>query len=111
MLEIAARRKGFKNVDDMMESDPRVAENLDLLLDQVLMSDALRGIRLAAKEDVNLGLKQGLSAVDMQGRAQKMLEKEQAQRAEIKTLLDDILGNDEQSALDASDNILTAVRG
>tara|TARA_R110002012_G_scaffold88674_1_gene218191 strand:- start:44 stop:4264 length:4221 start_codon:yes stop_codon:yes gene_type:complete len=110
MLEIAARRKGFKNVDDMMESNPKVAENLDLLLDQVLMSDALRGIRLAAKEDVNLGLKQGLSAVDMQGRAQKMLEKEQAQRAEIKTLLDDILGNDEQSALDASDNILTAVR-
>tara|TARA_R110001592_G_scaffold58761_1_gene177795 strand:- start:42 stop:3836 length:3795 start_codon:yes stop_codon:yes gene_type:complete len=110
MLEIAARRKGFKNVDAMMESDPKVAENLDLLLDQVLMSDALRGIRLAAKEDVNLGLKQGLSAVDMQGRAQKMLEKEQAQRAEIKTLLDDILGNDEQSALDASDNILSAVR-
>tara|TARA_B100000035_G_scaffold84657_1_gene71153 strand:+ start:5174 stop:9439 length:4266 start_codon:yes stop_codon:yes gene_type:complete len=110
MLKIAARRKGFKNVDDMMNTNPKVAEDLDLLLDQVLMSDSLRGIRLAAKEDVNLGLKQGLSAADMQGRAQKMLEKENAQRARIKDLLDDILGDDEQAAFEASENILQAVR-
>ena len=110
MLDIAARRKGFKNVDDMMNTDPKIAEDLDLLLDQVLMSDSLRGIRLAAKEDINLGLKQGLTAADMQGRAQKMLEKENAQRARIKDLLDDILGDDEQAAFEASENILQAVR-
>ena len=110
MLDVAARRKGFKNVDDMMNTDPKVAEDLDLLLDQVLMSDSLRGIRLAAKEDINLGLKQGLTAADMQGRAQKMLEKENAQRARIKDLLDDILGDDEQAAFEASENILQAVR-
>ena len=103
MLDVAARRKGFKNVDDMMKTNPKVANDLDLLLDQVLMSDSLRGIRLAAKEDINLGLKQGLSAADMQGRAQKMLEKENAQRARIKDLLDaNILEDDEQAAFEAS---------
>jgi hypothetical protein len=112
ILDIVARRNNFSSVDDLFKNAPQIAGKADMTLDQILTSDILRAIRLEAKQEVDIGLKQGLDLLETEANTSlRFMEREKNQRELITGLFNDILGDpSDQKALEGAEDILSTIR-